>query len=65
MNVSNLLKLLIFHSFQFNSDFFSDLNILPLGNILIMKYINIAYSLKFKVSIELMAPFCKEFVLGF
>ena len=61
-DVPDLLNFLVLDGFHFNSNLFSSLDSFPSGNIGIMQDINITNSFRLQISLDLLAPFSKEFV---
>ena len=62
MDILKLLNFLFHESFKFDSDLLSNLNIVSVSDIVIMKNINVLNSLSLEVSVELFTPFVQESV---
>ncbi len=58
MHILQLFHFFLLQSLQLNAYFFSHLDVLSLGKVLIMQDVDIGHALSLQVSLELGAPTC-------
>jgi hypothetical protein len=65
VNISQLLNLFLLDSFNLNSSLLLHLNVLPVGNVVIMENVDISHSLGLQVSVKFISPFVQESIAGY
>ena len=65
VNISQLLDLFILDGFNLNSSLLFHLNVLPVGNVVVMENIDVSDSLGLQVSVKFISPFVQESIASY